>query len=214
MTLRGAVLFPHALMPIHIFEPRYRTMLRDVLQQDRIFAIATLDESDTASSESIEAPHTIASVGIVRACIENPNGSSELILQGIARIQIEQIICESPYRKILIQQIFSEYDGSPEVLKTMQPTLLSLLNTQRKLGAEIPQEVLQFLGNLSTPETVLDLAIHALCSSTQLRVELLETRGVVPRYRKFCVFLNREIERLKLHNHLRNGMKDDQIGLN
>ena len=39
MTLRGVVLFPSAMMPLRIFEPRYREMLNDVLSQDRMFAI-------------------------------------------------------------------------------------------------------------------------------------------------------------------------------
>ena len=40
MTLRNVALFPQALLPLHIFEPRYRLMLRDVLRSDRLFAVA------------------------------------------------------------------------------------------------------------------------------------------------------------------------------
>ena len=43
MTLAEATLFPQALMPLHIFEPRYRAMLRDVLAGDRLFAVVGLD---------------------------------------------------------------------------------------------------------------------------------------------------------------------------
>ena len=43
MTLPNTAFFPQALMPLHIFEPRYREMLRDVLASNRLFAVAGLD---------------------------------------------------------------------------------------------------------------------------------------------------------------------------
>ena len=42
MPLPGAVLFPHALLPLYIFEPRYREMLEHALSHHRMFAVATL----------------------------------------------------------------------------------------------------------------------------------------------------------------------------
>lgn len=214
MTLSDAVLFPQALMPLHIFEPRYRVMLQDVLQQDRIFAIATLDPTDHSDFALANPPYKYASAAVVRACVENANGSSNLIIQGIARIKLEQIVSETPYRKALVEQVYSEVGGTESALQKIQPALLSLINTQRKLGAKIPREVVQFLAAVSTPEELLDLAIHALCPTTALRLELLQTRGVVPRYQQFCSYLKREIERLKLERTLRDGLDDTQIGLN
>lgn len=214
MTLSDAVLFPQALMPLHIFEPRYRAMLRDVLHGDRIFAIATLDRSDPSDFALAEPPYKYASAAIVRACVENANGSSNLIIQGIARIQLEQIVSESPYRKALVEQVHSEVGGAESTLQEIQPALLSLINTQRKLGAKIPQEVVQFLAAVPTPEQLLDLAIHTLCPATDLRLQLLQTRAVIPRYQQFCKYLKREIERLKLERALRGELDDGQIGLN
>ncbi|HTO02917.1 MAG TPA: LON peptidase substrate-binding domain-containing protein, partial [Opitutus sp.] len=43
MTLPNVTFFPQAVMPLHIFEPRYRQMLRDVLAADRLFAVAGLN---------------------------------------------------------------------------------------------------------------------------------------------------------------------------
>ena len=43
MTLPGVAFFPQALLPLHIFEPRYQHMLRDALDSHRLFAVAGLD---------------------------------------------------------------------------------------------------------------------------------------------------------------------------
>jgi ATP-dependent Lon protease len=213
MTLSQTVLFPQAMMPLFIFEPRYREMLSEVLLQDRIFAVASLDEREE-DAETLETPYTIAGVGVVRACKQNPDGTSNLILQGLARVEFEEIVCEEPYRRARIHQVMSQFDGNEGTLAAIQPTLLALLQTQIRLGAEIPQEVLQFLSNISDPETVLDLAIYTLCPSGRFKQELLETRGIFARFKKFERALRSQIERLKLDRQLKGGLDDDSIGNN
>ena len=213
MTLSQTVLFPQAMMPLFIFEPRYREMLSTVLEGDRIFAVAALDERDE-DAEVFETPYSIAGVGVVRACKQNPDGTSNLILQGLARVHFENFICEEPYRRARIQQIMSESDGSEETLDSIQPTLLALVQIQMRLGAEIPQEVLQFLSNLKEPESVLDLAIYTLCPSGSFKQDLLETRGILARFGKFERFLRSQVDRLKLDRKLKGGLDEDGIGNN
>ena len=65
MTLSSTVLFPQAMMPLYIFEPRYREMLDEVLKNNRIFAVAALDDSSQRALE-LETPRSIAAIGIVR----------------------------------------------------------------------------------------------------------------------------------------------------
>ena len=213
MTLSQTVLFPQAMMPLFIFEPRYREMLSTVLEGDRIFAVAALDERDE-DAEVLETPYSVAGVGVVRACKQNPDGTSNLILQGLARVEFENFVCEEPYRRARIQQLMSESDGSEETLDSIQPTLLALVQIQMRLGAEIPQEVLQFLSNLKEPESVLDLAIYTLCPSGSFKQDLLETRGILARFGKFERFLRSQVDRLKLDRQLKGGLDEDGIGNN
>ena len=213
MTLSQTVLFPQAMMPLFIFEPRYREMLSTVLEGDRIFAVAALDERDE-DAEVLETPYSIAGVGVVRACKQNPDGTSNLILQGLARVKFENFVCEEPYRRARIQQLMSESDGSEETLGSIQPTLLALVQIQMRLGAEIPQEVLQFLSNLKEPESVLDLAIYTLCPPGSFKQDLLETRGILARFGKFERFLRSQVDRLKLDRKLKGGLDGDGIGNN
>lgn len=213
MTMSQTVLFPQAMMPLFIFEPRYREMLSAVLEEDRIFAVAALDEREE-HAEALETPYSIAGVGVVRACKQNPDGSSNLILQGLARVELESFVCEEPYRRARIQQVMSESDGSEQTLRSIQPTLLALVQTQMRLGAEIPKEVFQFLSNINEPENVLDLAIYTLCPSGSFKQELLETRGVLARFDKFERFLRSQVEGLKLDRRLKGGLGADGIGNN
>ena len=213
MTLGNTTLFPQAMLPLFIFEPRYREMLDYVLENDRIFAVAGLNE-EAADAEVLETPHPIASVGLVRACHQNPDGTSNLVLQGLARIEIESIVGEEPYRTAKIRQIMSETGGTQEALQSIPMRIAALLKTQRRLGANIPTDVIAFLERMDDPENVLDLAIFTLCPAGQLKQDLLETRGIVPRFNKFSRFMVEEIDRLKLDQDLKGGLDSGDVGQN
>jgi ATP-dependent Lon protease len=213
MTLGSTTLFPQAMMPLFIFEPRYREMLDHVLANDRIFAVAGLDES-AEDAEALETPYTTASIGLIRACQQNPDGTSNLILQGLARIKLDEIVNEEPYRTARIHQIVSEIGGTSEALNSIPARIVALLKTQRRLGAEIPVEVIRFLQNMDDTEGMLDLAIYTLCPGGPLKQDLLETSGIVPRFNKFSRHLVAEIERLKLDNQLKGGLDEDDVGSN
>ena len=213
MTLGSAVLFPQAMMPLYIFEPRYKEMIRHILPRERIFAVAALDESAENAAE-LETPHSVAGVGVVRACKENDDGTFNLILQGLARVEFEAIVSETPYRRARIRQLPTETGGPETALSEMKDGILDRVRTQMRLGAEIPEEVFTFLQNLEDAETVLDLAIHTLGSPPEFKQELLETRETLARYERFRKFLEAEIERIKLENELRGGKSDDAIGDN
>ena len=213
MTLSSTVLFPQAMMPLYIFEPRYREMIDEVLANNRIFAVAALDDSSHIARE-LETPRSIASIGIIRACQKNNDGTSNLILQGLARVQFNQIVCEEPYRKALITQVHSNPGGSLDLMDTIKPNLLSLIQALINSEASIPKEVHSFLGQIDDPENILDMAIYTTCTQFELKQTLLETRGILPRYENFCKFLKSELSRLKIIKELRDNLDDDSIKKN
>src|ERR1044071_3327833 len=93
MVLPNAILFPQAMLPLYIFEPRYRQMLSDVLDSHRMFSVALRRPGRTR-----ETPSRVAGLGLVRASVGNPDGTSHLVLQGIARVQLTEPVRYRPYR--------------------------------------------------------------------------------------------------------------------
>src|SRR5688572_16307684 len=93
MTLPNAILFPQVMLPLFIFEARYRKMLKAVLESDRMFAIAMQKPGNPKGT-----PSDIAGLGLLRAAVTHNDGTSHLILQGIARIQLTETVKHRPYR--------------------------------------------------------------------------------------------------------------------
>src|SRR5437764_958264 len=86
MPLPGAILFPHALLPLYIFEPRYRQMLVHALAHERLFCVALL-RPERAEWKDEEDFFDVATIGLIRACVGRGDGTSNLILQGLQRVR-------------------------------------------------------------------------------------------------------------------------------
>ncbi|SVC06652.1 uncharacterized protein METZ01_LOCUS259506, partial [marine metagenome] len=93
MILSSATLFPDSILPLHIFEPRYRRMLTEVLESRRMFAV-TMRRPGTRR----EVPMQVGCLGVVRVCVEASDGSSNLLLLGLKRIQCVGAARYKPYR--------------------------------------------------------------------------------------------------------------------
>jgi Lon protease-like protein len=90
--LPHVVLFPNALLPLHIFEPRYRAMLADCLASSpKAIVIAQIDRRTGRISE-------VAGVGTIVAHEPMPDGRSNIIVEGRDRVRLEEIIGEAPPR--------------------------------------------------------------------------------------------------------------------
>lgn len=215
MTLPETVFFPQALLPLHIFEPRYRHMLRDVLASHRLFAVVQLDEAAARrDSEAFEPPHPVATVGIVRACQKNDNGTSNLLLQGLCRVRLVRIVREAPYRYIEILPLHSVPGGSPEELANLRNRAVELLGVKRKLGLEVPEPMAEFLAQVSDPEAFSDLAAFNACDDAGEKQRLLETLDIKRRLERYGQMLQREISAAQLRRKLQGGLSDDAIPLN
>lgn len=214
MTLPNVTFFPQALMPLHIFEPRYRQMLSDVLASNRLFAVAGLNHAMLGHENQFEPPHRVASVGIVRACQENRDGTSNLLLQGLCRVEFLKIITDNPYRRVRVKVLSSEPHGAGHDMGELRRELSNLLRLKQKLGAPMPTEITDFLGQVNDLETFVDLAAFSLCDNLIVRQKLLETLNISSRLSLFSRQLKREIEAMKLQRKLQSKLPDSRISEN
>jgi Lon protease-like protein len=214
MTLPQTVFFPQALLPLHIFEPRYRQMLRDVLARNRMFAVAQLDPVRAAQPGANEPAHPIASVGIIRACQKGEGETSNLLLQGICRVEILSVVRENPYRLIQIRPLATTAGGNHTQLEIERLEVMRLLNLRRRLGTPAPKGMTRFLESIEDFDAFADIAAFNLCEDSELKQKLLEELDTRRRMKLFSARLKIEIEGQKLRRKLQGHLSDDHIADN
>jgi ATP-dependent Lon protease len=211
MTLPGLAFFPQALLPLHIFEPRYRAMLRDVLATNRLFAVAGIDPR---KPRDFEPPHRVASMGIVRACQENKDGTANLLLQGLARVEIQTIVADEPYRTVRTRALSSEPGADEDENLKLRTRLSRLLTLRQRLSGKASNELTRFLKTVEDPEIFVDLAAFSFCDKPRLKQKLLETLDVHLRLELLTEDIRADIESIKLRTKLQGGLSDDNIASN
>ena len=98
--LPDCVHFPHTLLPLHVFEPRYRAMTRDALAGDRLIAVARLVPGLDSDHLTDRPPiHHVVTVGRIMAEEELDDGRFYLVLRGITRARVRrELPTDAPYR--------------------------------------------------------------------------------------------------------------------
>lgn len=214
MTLPNVAFFPQALMPLHIFEPRYQLMLGDVLASDRLLAVAGIDRRKAPANGVVEPPCRVASIGIIRACQKNDDGTANLLLQGLCRVEVVAIVADSPYRRIEVRPLVSEAGASAAENESLRRELARLISVKQKLAHGSVQQMASFLKTVHDPEAFVDIAAFSLCESDALKQKLLETLDVHDRLQLFGRQLRRDIEALKLQHKLQGHLTDSDIPQN
>jgi ATP-dependent Lon protease len=153
-------------------------------------------------------------IGIVRACQGNDNGTSNLLLQGLCRAEIDEIVSEVPYRRIRIRALASEPGATSRENERSRTELARLIGLKLKLAETAAAELNAFLRTIEDPEVFVDLAAFNLCENPVLKQTLLETLSVSRRFELFSRELRRDIEQIKLRRKLQGGLADDRIADN
>lgn len=97
--LPNAVLFPHVAMPLHVFEPRYREMVADCLDEERWIALALLKPGWEPASEERPAIHEMVCLGRVTSAERLSSGKYNIILTGVHRaVVVDEPETDLPYR--------------------------------------------------------------------------------------------------------------------
>jgi len=99
--LPGMVLFPGALLPLHIFEPRYRVMLSECLATHRWMALAFALSGGDAEGSTAHSPKIarIAGAGVVVRHEALADGRSNIVVRGIVRVSLDELAFVAPYRR-------------------------------------------------------------------------------------------------------------------
>lgn len=191
MPLPGALLFPHALLPLHIFEPRYREMLERALREQRMFAVALVKPQRSEWKSTNDFFH-VAGVGLIRACVGRGDGTSNLILQGLRRVRFTGFQQSAPFPIARIEPLESDATCSVET-DALGAKVIELYSKLKGAGRQLPEKVDKYLSHLSDMEMLADLMAATFINEPLRRQQLLEELSLNRRLRLVIQYLREEI---------------------
>jgi len=194
--LSNAVLFPDTVLPLHIFEPRYLQMVRDVTGGEGHVAIALLEPGFEEDYEGSPAFHRVGTLGRVENLEELPNGRFNLHLVGLRRVEFEEIPSPTTYRvaRLIARDETGVDDGDPEIVRAK----LDLLASHAFLVQQVSGET---GSNLAANDRLsFRAAVNGACANmpieATLRQSLLEIDDLRERQRNAQQLVNEVLERV------------------
>ena len=131
--LPNLVLFPHVMQPLHVFEPRYRSLLEEALATDRLITMGLLQPGWETQYEGRPPVFPIGCLGKIAACHRLEDGSSNLLLYGLCRVRVlRELPPKKLYREVqaeLCEDVLTAEDVAcvPVLQRKLRETFLRLL---------------------------------------------------------------------------------------
>lgn len=181
--LPDVVLFPHTMLPLHIFEPRYRKMVQDCLAGDKRLAMGLLKAGWEKDYYGRPPIHAIAGAGEIVKHEELPDGRFNILVRGTMRIGITaELAPDLPYRVVRARPLADRYSGDgPEALalrvERLKVFYLRILAEVQKGQSEMAK----IFSGVKDPGIIADRIAGAVIPDTDVRQRVLECAEVSAR---------------------------------
>jgi Lon protease-like protein len=190
MPLPGAVLFPHALLPLYIFETRYREMLAHALAHERMFCVALL-RPESAQWKSEDDFFDVGTIGLIRACVGRGDGTSNLILQGLQRVCFAAFVQLHPFPIAELETLQSDNETTVET-DALGAKVLELYARFKTLGRQLPTKIDRYVTDMTDLAMLADLMASTFIEEPARRQQVLEELDLNTRLRLVIQYLRDE----------------------
>ena len=193
--LPNVVLFPNVCLPLHIFEPRYREMVADTLDADRIIGIVLLRPGWEGEYEGRPPIYEIGCAGLITHAERHSDGRYNLVLRGLQKFRVKEEDHSRRYRVAAVEPILERVVESDRAIITAERRRLETLlvpqpagrGVDPKMPPSMPDEELvnalaQYL-DLEMVEKQALLERDGLLDRCRSLIELLEMKVLVARHK-------------------------------
>ena len=206
LPLRGSALFPHAVMPLAAGRASSVRLLEDAVQSGRLIG-AVMQRDPAEDAPTLEGLHRVGTVTTIHKVLKQPDGTVRLVVQGLARFRIVELLQTAPFLRARVEAIEEPEGGAADLeSQALVRSASALFRKVVSLSPTLPDELAGVAENTEAgPGVLADLMAAALPAlPLPLKQELLETLNVKERLQKLVTALSKEVEVLELGSKIQS----------
>lgn len=207
LPVRGVVVFPGTVMPLTIGREKSKLLIDSVLAGDKLLAIFAQRQDETEDPK-IDDMYRVGTAAVVLKLLRLPDGNNSLLVHGLTRVGIEEMLATDPYWKARVHQQPDDNTSSLE-LEALTYSARRTAKEVIELSQNIPEEAGVILENIEQPGAMADYLAANLSLGLVQKQELLETFDVADRLRKVNATLNNQLEILKLSEKIQTDVRSE-----
>ncbi len=187
----GVVVFPLAVLPLVVGQPRSVKLVDDIMRGERLIAIVTQKKDDVELAGPNDV-YTVGTAATIHQLFRAPDGNLRLVVQGLERIRIREFTSTEPYLVARVEPAPEEPSAGVEA-EALRRAAVDLFTRLAGYVDEIPDELVAAAENLGEPLQVVYLVAASAPLGAVARQELLEMENVEAKLRRLIEVLQHEV---------------------
>jgi ATP-dependent Lon protease len=205
LPIRNAVVFPGTVTPLAVGRQKSQKLLEDSKSSESIIGLIT-QKSPTIDNPTLDDLYEIGTAATILKVVKIPQGTVNVIVHGLIRFKIEEIVAVEPYLKVRIKPLTSK----TKISKKLQAMIVSVRDSANKvihLSPNVPEEASILLENIETPAALSDFLASNLNLTVAEKQQLLEELDAQKRLEIISLALANQLEVLELSHKIQGQVK-------
>ncbi|MBE8715217.1 endopeptidase La [Sphingobacterium hungaricum] len=209
LPLRNTVLFPGVVIPITVGRDKSIKLVKEAYKGSDVIGVVS-QTNMSIEDPSFDELHKIGTVASVIKVLQMPDGNTTVIIQGMQRFKLIELIETEPYIKAKVERFveLKPKTNSKEfkaLISSIKELALQIIN----LSPNLPSEAGIAIKNIESPTFLVNFISSNLALDTESKQNLLETKDFVKRAKMLLEHLTTEIQMLELKNQIQNKVRVD-----
>lgn len=206
LILTDAVCFPGAMIPLVVGSQELQNAVEEALRSNKLIALAAEKKREGEVPDtkqiSLDTLYSVGTMAQILQMMRFPGGKMRLLVQGVSRIKVKELLQQTPFPKVKIDMIPPvSVEMTPEV-EALSRKVKARIDKMISLGEEIPPTVGMFLQNIDRIDILSDIIAGNLLLKIEEAQKILETLDPIERLKEVNVHLGKEMEILELQKKI------------
>lgn len=205
LPIRNAVVFPGTVTPLAVGRDKSRKLLEESKTGDSIIGLVA-QKSPNIDNPTLNDLYKVGTASSILKVVKLPHGTVNVIVHGLIRFKIVELVSSEPYLKVRIEPLTSK----TKITKKLQALMVSVRDAANKvinLSLNVPEEASILLENIETPSALADFLAANLSVTLAEKQYLLEELDAKKRLEKISLALANQLDVLELSHKIQGQVK-------
>jgi ATP-dependent Lon protease len=210
LPLRSAVVFPNAVVPLAAGRASSVQLIEEAVEQGRLIA-AVMQRNPADETPGAEGLHERGTLVMIHRVLKQPDGTLRLVVQGLSRVRIVEVVESAPYLRARIEPLAEEAPAPHDIeAEALVRSVTSLFQRVVALSPTLPDELATVVTSTLSASALADVVASSLPTlPLTLKQELLEITDVKARLQRLAAALGKEAEVLKLGSKIQSEIQSE-----
>jgi ATP-dependent Lon protease len=208
LPLRNSVFFPGGVLPLAVGRQKTIALIKDAVRDEQVIGVVTQRRAEEEDPSAADL-YTVGTVARIVKLLKMGEDNYSLVVQGLARFRVLDLVQEAPYLKARIDPVEDKTAVDDVEVEALAINLKKLAREVIELMPELPAAATELVESITHPGHLADLIAANVDVPIEEKQQVLETVDLKARMKLVLELLNRKREILKLSNKIDSAVKGE-----